>query len=46
MFVTIGSVTLAAAFVAFTWAMQRRQLRKGRRTADSDDAVIGTLYVP
>ncbi len=44
LFVTIGSATLAAAFLAFAWA--HRKSRGGRGADDSDDAIVGELYVP
>ncbi len=39
--VTIASATLAGAFLAFAWTMQRRQRAKGRVDDDSDGAIVG-----
>ena len=43
-FVVIGSVTLAAAFLAFAWAMERRQRRNGTANDDSDDEAIVGMF--
>jgi hypothetical protein len=40
-FVTIGADTLAAAFLAFAWTMQKRLNRSGQANDDSDDAIVG-----
>jgi hypothetical protein len=45
-FVVIGSVTLAAAFLAFAWAMERRQRRNGTANDDSGDEAIVGMFPP
>jgi hypothetical protein len=40
-FVTLGSAMLGAAFLAFAWAMQRRQCRNGVANDTDDDAIVG-----
>ncbi len=44
-FVMVGSTTLAVAFLAFAWTMQRRRSAKGEATTGADDAVVGTFSV-
>ena len=41
--VMVGA-TLAVAFLAFAWTMQRRRCAQGKVT-DGDDDVVSTLYV-
>lgn len=45
-FVIVGSVMLAAALLAFAWAMQQRQDRRGIADDDSDDDAIVAMLPP
>ena len=45
-FVVIGSVALAAAFLAFAWTMQRRQSRNVAAHVDSDEDAIVGMFPP
>lgn len=43
LFVTIGSSALAAALLAFAWAMQHRRWRSGCVDDSDDDAIVAIL---